>query len=75
MAPMHRVPVKPMRIMLVEKMRASLETSKAIGVVHPAEGRSEMITSGKFGCSIIRFGVDHRNACFKNVGGGEPVND
>ena len=50
--------------MLVEEMRTAGETAKAIGVIHPAEGRAEMIAVRHGGRRVGGAGVHHGNALF-----------
>ncbi|MNV20900.1 hypothetical protein D3C71_1118220 [compost metagenome] len=75
MAPMHGVPAQPVRIMLIKQMRAALKAAKAVRVVHPAKGRTEVIAAGKFGCGIIRLGMDNGDAGLEHIRRGEPVDD
>ncbi|MNL32691.1 hypothetical protein D3C87_1545580 [compost metagenome] len=61
--------------MLVEQMRPAFEPAKAVRIVHPAEGRAEVVAVRQFRCGIVRLGMDDGYAGFQHVGGGEPVDD
>lgn len=49
MAPMHVVPDPAMRVMLAKQMRPPPETAETVRIVHPAEGRAEIMAPGKSG--------------------------
>jgi hypothetical protein len=60
---------------MIEQMRTPAKAAKTVRVVHPAEGRAEVIAAGKLRCGIVRLGMDDGDAGFEHIRRGEPVDD
>ena len=60
--------------MLIKQMRTALEAAKAVRIIHPAEGRAEVVAPGKFRRGIVRLGMDNRDAGFEHIRCREPIN-